>query len=268
METTDISPRIGTEVRIDRADLINGTYAAEIDRLLKERGALVFRDMHLDDEEQLSFASSLGEIMPLGDDGVSKISLDPKVSPVADYTRGAFFWHIDGANDDVPAKATMLTAKVLADEGGDTLIANTYAAYDDLPEEDKKAIDGVRVFHSLESSQRMVTPEPSYDELLRWQSRPSRIHPLVWKHRSGRNSLLLGATTLYVRDMDMEAGNRLLCRLRDWASQPRYVYRHKWSVGDLLVWDNTGTMHRAADYPLDSARLMHRTTLVGEEPIA
>ena|SRR5688572_27522679 len=268
METKDISPRIGTEVRIDRNDLINGTHAAAIDRLLKERGALVFRGMHLNDEEQLSFAQSLGEVVPLGEDGVSKISLDPKVSPVADYTRGAFYWHIDGANDDVPAKATMLTAKVLADEGGDTLIANTYAAYDDLPDDDKELIDGVRVFHSLEASQRMVNPEPSYADLLRWQERPSRTHPLVWKHQSGRNSLLLGATALYVRDMDMEEGNRLLCRLRDWASKPEYVYRHNWAVGDLLVWDNTGTMHRAADYPLDSQRLMHRTTLHGEEPIA
>jgi alpha-ketoglutarate-dependent taurine dioxygenase len=268
MKTTDISPRIGTEVRIDRAELVNGTYASEIDRLLKERGALVFRGMHLDDEEQLSFARSLGEVVPLGNDGVSKISLDPNVSPVADYTRGAFFWHIDGANDETPAKATMLTAKVLAEDGGDTLIANTYAAYDDLPDEDKKALEGVRVRHSLEASQRMVNPEPSYEQLLRWQTYPARSHPLVWHHRSGRTSLLLGATALYVEDLGVEEGNRLLCRLRDWATQPRFVYRHQWGTGDLLVWDNTGTMHRAADYPLDSPRLMHRTTLQGEEPIA
>src|SRR3546814_8961273 len=69
--------------------------------------------------EQLQFARTLGEVNPLGEDGVSKISLDPKVSSTADYTRGAFYWHIDGANDVVPAKATMLTAKVLSDEGGD-----------------------------------------------------------------------------------------------------------------------------------------------------
>src|SRR3546814_13529548 len=67
--------------------------------------------------EQLQFARTLGEVNPLGEDGVSKISLDPKVSSTADYTRGAFYWHIDGANDVVPAKATMLTAKVLSDEG-------------------------------------------------------------------------------------------------------------------------------------------------------
>jgi alpha-ketoglutarate-dependent taurine dioxygenase len=269
MEATDISPRIGTRVSIDKADLVNGAHAAELDRLMKERGALVFPQMHLSKEEQLAFARTLGDVVPLGEEGLSKISLDPKVSATADYTRGAFFWHIDGANDDIPAKATMLTAMVLSDEGtGDTMIANTYAAYDDLPEEDKQLVEGVRVFHSLEASQRMVHPEPSYDLLLRWQAYPSRTHPLVWKHRSGRKSLLLGASALYVKDMDLQEGNRLLCRLREWASQPQYVYRHQWTVGDLLVWDNTGTMHCAADYALDSKRLMHRTTLHGEEPIA
>src|SRR5581483_8808941 len=114
-EAIDLSARAGTEIRADRTGLIRGDYSKEIEKLLVKRSALVFRELFLTDQEQLQFAQTIGKVVPLGEDGVSKISLDPKVSESADYTRGAFFWHIDGANDLVPAKATMLTAKVLAD---------------------------------------------------------------------------------------------------------------------------------------------------------
>jgi alpha-ketoglutarate-dependent taurine dioxygenase len=97
---------------------------------------------------------------------------------------------------------------------------------------------------------------------------PPRTLPLVWKHRSGRKSLVLGATASHVEGMDQREGWALLTRLRDWATQPQFVYRHEWKLGDLVVWDNTGTMHRALPYPLDCGRLMHRTKLHGEEPFA
>ena len=266
--TIDLSPRAGSEIRADRHGLFNGDYSTQIEKLLVERSALVFRELFLTDAEQLQFARTIGQVAPLGEEGVSKISLDPAVSSSADYTRGAFFWHIDGANDAAPAKATMLTAKVLADEGGDTLICNTYAAYEDLPEAEKNALKGVRVRHALEATQRLVHPQPTAAELARWRERPSRTHPLVWNHQHGASSLLLGATCLYVHDATPEDSSMLLCRLMDWATQPQYVYRHKWKVGDFLLWDNTGTMHRADSYPLDSQRLMHRTTLHGEEPVS
>jgi alpha-ketoglutarate-dependent taurine dioxygenase len=264
----DLSQRVGSEIQADRAGLIKGDYSKQIEKLLVERSALVFRQIFLTDEEQLGFAKTIGKVIPLGEDGVSKISLDPTVSDTADYTRGAFFWHIDGANDVVPAKATMLTAKVLSDEGGDTLICNTYAAYADLPTTEKKALEGVKVRHALEATQRMVHPQPTADELARWRKRPSQTHPLVWQHQHGGTSLLLGATSLYVHDMSPEDSSMLLCRLQDWATQDQYVYRHKWKVGDFLLWDNTGTMHRADTYALNSKRLMHRTTLHGEEPVS
>lgn len=267
-ETQDASPRVGTVIRMSKEDMVNGTYADEINRLLPERSALVFPEMHLTIEEQLAFASTIGQIFLVGGNEVQKISMDPEINPVADYVRGAFYWHIDGANDDVPAKATMLNCRILAEEGtGDTMIANTYAAYEDLPDEDKDLIAGLRVRHCLESSQRMVHPDPTYAELQRWQAYPSKSHPLVWQHTSGHKSLLLGASAFYVEDMNVEKGKALLCRLQEFATQPQYVYRHKWSVGDFLLFDNTGTMHKAAPYDLKSDRLMDRTTLCGEESI-
>lgn len=268
-ETTDISPRVGTEIKIGKADLTSGKYAAEIEALLKTRSALVFRGLDLSEEEQLEFANTIGTVTLLGDNGLSKISLDPTVSDTADYTRGAFYWHIDGANDTYPAKATMLTAKTLSEWGGDTLICNTYAAYDDLLDEKKEEYSKVKVRHALEATQRMVHPDYTHAELMRWRGRPSQTHPLVWHHKdSGLKSLVMGATAYYVHDMSREDSDAFLAELMDYATQDKYVYRHKWTVGDLLVWDNTGTMHRADTYSLDSKRLMNRTTLEGEEALA
>lgn len=127
-EVVDLSARAGSEIRADHASLIHGEYSERIQKLLVDRSALVFRELFLTDEEQLQFAKTIGKVVPQGNDGVSKISLDPNVSDTADYVRGAFSWHIDGANDALPAKATMLTAKVLSEEGGDILICKTYAA--------------------------------------------------------------------------------------------------------------------------------------------
>jgi len=271
MQVEHASPRVGSTVTIDRADFLSGKYAGQIQELLVERSALVFTGMFLSDDEQLQFARTIGDVNLVGGDKeLQNISMDPAINPVADYTRGAFYWHIDGANDRIPAKATMLSVRTLpeADEGGDTLVANTYAAYEDLPDDEKRALEGVMVRHSLEASQRFLNPQPGVAELQRWRTHPSQTHPLVWHHRHGRASLLLGATCFYVEGVLPEEGNLLLCRLLEWSTQPQYVYRHKWQAGDFLLFDNTGTMHRAAEYPLDSKRLMRRTTLHGEEPVS
>ena len=268
-EVQHASPKVGSVIRTTKKEMLAGSHAEDIKQLLVERSALAFPEMFFTDDEQVEFASTIGKVFLVGTEEVQRISMDPAINPVADYTRGAFFWHIDGANDEVPAKATMLTAQVLAEgTDGDTLVANTFAAYEDLPDEDKELLAGLRARHCLEASQRMVHPDPSYALVQAWRSRPSRFHPLVWTHRSGQKSLLIGATAYYIENMDIEDGRALLCRLQEFATQPQYVYRHKWSVGDFLLWDNTGTMHKAAPYPLDSKRLMSRTTLFGEESIA
>ncbi len=268
-EVHHASPRVGSTIRTTRQDMLKGTYADQIKGLLTERSALVFPQMHLTVEEQVTFAGTIGEVLAVGGNEIQKISMNPDVNPVADYTRGAFYWHIDGANDDVPAKATMLNCRVLSEEGtGDTMVANTYAAYEDLPDEDKKLIAGLRARHCLESTQRMLYPDPSVAQIQRWQTHTSRFHPIVWQHRSGHKSLLIGATAYYVEGMDLEAGRMLLARLKEFATQSQYVYRHEWSVGDFLLFDNTGTMHKAAEYDLKSKRLMDRSTLRGEESIA
>jgi alpha-ketoglutarate-dependent taurine dioxygenase len=89
----------------------------------------------------------------------------------------------------------------------------------------------------------------------------------VWTHRSGRKSLVLGASADYVVGMDLDQGRALLAELLDRATQPELVYSHRWSVGDTVIWDNNGVLHRAAPYDSSSPREMLRTTVLGDEPI-
>lgn len=266
--TIDLTPRIGTEIRSDGDTLLGGAAAAEIRRLLSERGILVFRKLSFDGRQQVTFAKTLGDVLPQGENYIMKISLDKNENAGAEYLKGSFYWHIDGATDDVPTRAALLTAKKLSDTGGQTEFANTYAAYEDLPESEQQALSNLRVVHSFEAAQRMVNPEPAYSELQIWQRMKPKTHPLVWKHQSGRKSLVLGATASHIDGMSLEEGRALLCRIREWTTQPQFVYQHHWHVGDLVIWDNTGVMHRVQPYPLDSGRMMHRTTLVGEEALA
>ena len=175
---------------------------------------------------------------------------------------------VDEAAAQVLTLASILCAKRLASTGGDTEFCNTYAAYDALPESEKKELENLKVVHSNWALQRFLDPEPSYADFERAKDGPSSTQPLVWKHRSGRKSLVLGSTAAYVVDMEPLESMQLLVRLRDWATQPKFVYRHDWRLGDMVMWDNTGTMHRALPYAIASGRLMHRTMLQGEEPFA
>jgi alpha-ketoglutarate-dependent taurine dioxygenase len=170
-------------------------------------------------------------------------------------------------HDDRPQMATVLTAKVVAAEGGDTWFASTYAGYDALTDDERERFASMQVVHSLETSQRRVEPNPTEEDLARWRTRPASVHPLVWTHRSGRKSLVLGATADHIVGMDEDEGRALLAELLARSTRPENVYRHHWSVGDTVIWDNRGVMHRVTPYAMDSAREMLRTTIFGDEPI-
>lgn len=237
---------------------------------LEANGALVFRGLHIDDETQVAFSKKLGRVEVFGKGErpeIFRVSLDPVKNPRADYLRGTFHWHIDGATEDIPIMASVLSAHATAESGGETEFASTYAAYDDFTDDEKQRYKRVRVVHSFEAAQRLVHPNPSREELSMWQSRPSKEHPLVWRHRSGRHSLVLGATASHVVGMDADEGRSLLADLLVRATAPDGVFRHSWTVGDMVIWDNRGVMHRALPYDASSPRDMHRTTLHGDEPI-
>lgn len=276
-EVSDATPKIGAIIRADKETLLSGEKRDEIREIMEQRGVIVFPEINLSDEEQIVFTHTLGTFAHEageqgfgkdGKDSVYPITMDPKVNPNADYLKGAFYWHIDGTMSDIPIKASIMSSRSLSKEGGETEFCNTYAAYDELPEDEKAQIEDLKVEHAMWRSQLYHNPEPSYEKLKLWQSIGRNTLPLVWTHESGRKSLVLGATALQVEGMDIAESEALLVRLRDWATSPQFVYRHHWKLGDMVIWDNTGTMHRALPYDHNSGRLMHRTKLEGEEAFA
>jgi alpha-ketoglutarate-dependent taurine dioxygenase len=268
--TEPIKPLIGSRVLNDKKDLLSGKFATEIRELLEQRGVLVFPEIHFTDEEQVAFTNTLGKLEPERNSGtVFKVTLDTKENPhSAEYLKGSLYWHLDGTMNDVPILASLLASKKLSTSGGNTGFCSTYAAYEHLPAEKKKELDGLRVVHSVWATVFYYEPEPSLAKLQGMQAIGERELPLVWKHRSGRKSLIIGCTAHRVIDMSPPKSTELLVGLREWATSEQFSYSHKWSVGDLVMWDNTGTLHRAEPYDLQSGRLLHRTKLAGEEPFA
>lgn len=271
LDTREITPRVGTEVLADKAALLSGDHATAIRQLLEDRGVLVFPKIGFADSEQIAFTETLGTFAAEHrGEKLYKVSLDTEVNKQADYLKGSLYWHIDGTMNDVPILASLLQSVALGSDGkGDTEFCNTYAAYDDLPEEEKAEIESLRVMHSAWNTLFYYEPEPDIKTVRQMQAiGGDRELPLVWTHRSGRKSLVLGATARHVVDMDYRRSAELLVRLRDWATSAQFTYRHVWSVGDLVIWDNTGTMHRATPYDPAAGRLLQRTKLAGEEPFA
>ena len=272
IETVKLAETVGAEVRgVDVETLLSddGVPGWTLEALAAN-GVLVFRDLHIDDAAQVAFSRRLGRVEVLGTGEhpeIFLVTLDPARNPIAAYLRGTFDWHIDGLTDDVPIMATILSAHGVAESGGETEFASTYAAYDALRDEERERLSSVRVVHTLEASQRRLTPDPSPEELAAWRARPPKEHPLIWNHRDGRRSVVLGPTADHVVGMDRDEGQALLDDLLARATTPDRVYRHEWRVGDMVIWDNRGVLHRALPYDPSSPRDMHRTTLHGDEPI-
>jgi len=267
---TDLSTRIGSEVETRREELLAGDHSARIRELLELRGVLVFHGIDFSDEEMQQFALTMGAIQG-GETyagSVFKVTFDADHNPHGEtYLMGAQEWHIDRTDIDTPPLGSMLTPRVLAKVGGQTDFANTYAAYEDLPEEEKRFLEGLEVEHRVEDPIRRRTENPTEEQIKAWQAKEPKIHPLVWQHRSGRRSLVLGGTASRIVGMDKAESDSLLARLMEWSEKPEYTYRHEWTMGDFVIWDNTGTMHRMVPFDKASGRRLHRITLVGEEPI-
>lgn len=265
-----IKPKIGSRILNTKEELLSGELSAEINELLEQRGVLVFKKLGLTEEEQIKFTNQLGgNATEIGVDGgaIFSISLDKGEhhKSVIEYLKGSLFWHIDGTMNPVPVRGSILTSKVLPTWGGNTEFANCYAAYDDLPQETKDKIDDLRVVHAMWVSQLYHTPEPTIEQLDDWMSKGTQELPLVWRHSTGRKSLVLGNTARNVVGKNMEESTRILHGLREFATSEPYHYAHEWEVGDSVMWDNTGTLHRAMPYDPDCGRLLKRTILLGHE---
>lgn len=281
MSTVRIEPikqHIGGIVHVTKDRLLDAATVAAVREALEERSVLVFPRLQLTDAEQVAFTDKLGKRgsytqkapgNDVSEKDVYTVTLDKKINTQPEYVLGTFFWHIDGVTMDQPLpKATLLAARKVAPVGGQTEFASTYAAYESLPETEKRAIEPLRVVHMLEASMRPVFERLSEEDLARWRGMScTMIHPLVWTHPSGRKSLVVGTHADYVVGQPIAHGRSLLARLQEWAAQPAFSYRHEWSEGDLVIWDNWGVMHRVVPYDENCGRRMHRTTIMGQERV-
>jgi len=283
-----LHPRFVAEVGpVDLRRAHDGETLAEIRAGMDEHAILVFRDQPFTDDEQLAFAQRLdGQLHPrtgsaapgknrLGDEALSDISniaADGGILGSTDrrraYTLGNRLWHTDASFVDPPGRYSMLSAKVVPAVAADTEFADMRSAYDTLPDETKARLEGLRVHHSIAHSRQTLGFEFSAEEQ---EKLPGAVHPLVRTlPRSGRRSLYLASHASRILDWPVPEGRLLLRDLMEHATRPELVYRHAWRVGDLVIWDNRATMHRACPFDDTTYRreLRRVTTLDVPEPAA
>ncbi|WP_327100657.1 TauD/TfdA family dioxygenase [Nocardia vinacea] len=269
--TKKLSATVGVEILdVDVERLVgDDDLPARCLELLERHSVLLFRELHAGDDAQVAFARKLGPLARFPNypnPNVMIISFDPD-NPNAKYYPSNDYWHIDGAMDEVPAKASIMSAHVITDKGGETAFASTYAAYDALCSAERERFADLQVIHRMARIQRLTNPNPTPEQEADWARWPDRAHPLVWTHRTGRKSLVFGASASHIVGMEPEQGRALLDDLTARATAPDRVYKHTWSVGDMVIWDNTGLIHRACEFDRNLPRRMHRSTVVGEESI-
>ncbi|MBM4440360.1 MAG: TauD/TfdA family dioxygenase [Candidatus Rokubacteria bacterium] len=259
------------------APLDDATWTA-IRAALDEHSVLVFRGQTLDDERQIAFSERFGPLEKTrsmnpaaGTVFARQSNLDIKTGeriPAEDrrmvYQLANMLWHSDSSFKSVGSLCSLLSARIVPPEGGATEFASARAAYPSLPDDLTRQAESLTVVHDFSWSRDQVRPG-FFTEKERAEYPPVQ-HPLVRTNPvNGAKSLFLGAHASHVVGMPVEEGRALLARLLAHVTQPQFVYRHEWSEGELVIWDNRCVLHRAT--PFDAARykrFMQRTTVGGD----
>jgi alpha-ketoglutarate-dependent 2,4-dichlorophenoxyacetate dioxygenase len=282
-----VGPCFAAEVDgIDISKPLRPGDVAAIHAGMDKYAVLVFHGQHIDDEQQLAFTRSLGEIehaigtglrapheyrLPTTFADVSNLDKDNKPFARDDRRRlfslGNRLWHSDSSFKVVPAKYSLLHARSVTSKGGNTEFADMRAAYDALDEETKAEIEDLVCEHSQMYSRQLLGfadfTEEERARLTPVRQRLVRTHPVT-----GRRSLYLSSHAGAIVGWPVPEARAFLRDLVEAATQREFVYAHKWRVGDLVMWDNRQTMHRARPFPAHEPRDMRRTTLVGDGPTA
>jgi len=280
-----IGPCFAGEVeRIDLRRPVSPQEVAAIHAGMDRYAVLVFHDQPIDDEQQLAFTRSLGEIeqaigtslrapdeyrLPTTFADVS--NLDKHNRPMARDDRRRLFgignrlWHSDSSFKPTPANYSLLHARSIPSKGGNTEFADMRAAYDALDEETKAEVEDLVCEHSQIFSRQQLGFTDFTDEE-RERFRPVR-QVLVRTHPvTGRKSLFLASHAGTIVGWPVPEARAFLRDLTEHATHREFVYAHKWRVGDLVMWDNRQTMHRARPFPPHEPRDMRRTTVAGDGP--
>jgi alpha-ketoglutarate-dependent 2,4-dichlorophenoxyacetate dioxygenase len=282
-----IQPAFAADVSdIDITRPVAPADVAAIEAAMDKYAVLVFRDQKLTDEQQMVFSMNFGALenarggnvtkpgdhrLPTGMNDVSNLGKDHK--PLARDSRqrlfnlGNMLWHSDSSFRAIPAKYSLLSARVVNPKGGDTEFADMRAAYDALDDDTKREIEAYVCEHSLMYSRGSLGFGDYSDEEKELfkpvRQRLVRTHPVT-----GRKSLYLSSHAGTILGLPTPEARIILRDLNEHATQPRFVYVHKWKLNDLVMWDNRQTMHRGRRYDESQPRDVRRTTVAGDAPTA
>jgi alpha-ketoglutarate-dependent 2,4-dichlorophenoxyacetate dioxygenase len=285
MKIRQIHPVFVGEVSdIDITRPLSPAEVAEIEAGMNEHAVLVFHDQQLTDERQMAFTVNFGRLedarggnitrpeerrLDVGMNDVSNLGKDHRPlerdSRQRLFNLGNMLWHSDSSFRAIPARWSLLSARVVNPVGGNTEYADMRAAYDALDEATRKLIEDLVCEHSLMYS-RGSLGMLDYSEEERAMFKPVRQRLVRTHPATGRKSLYLSSHAGAIVGMPMADARILLRDLTEHATQPQFVYVHRWRVGDFVMWDNQRTMHRVRRYDDNHPRDMRRTTLAGHAP--
>jgi alpha-ketoglutarate-dependent 2,4-dichlorophenoxyacetate dioxygenase len=281
IEVTPLHPTLGAELRgVDLTRPVVPGVFGEIEAAFNRSGILVFPGQRLTDEQQLAFSRLFGPLEVNPNYAGAKMRLRADIADISNldaegqvlarddrrnlFNLGNQLWHTDSSFKHLPAKCSLLSARELPSPGpmgrGETEFADLRAAWDALAETKQRQLDGLVVEHSIFRSRSQIGFADFNDEIFK-QLPPVR-QALVRHHpASGRTSLYLASHASHILAWPVEQGRALIEELIAFATQPQFVYQHRWTVGDLVMWDNRCTMHRGRPYDDTQRRVLHRTTV-------
>ena len=285
MKIRQIHPVFVGEVSdVDITRPLSATEVAGIEAGMNEHAVLVFHEQPLTDEQQMAFTVNFGRLedarggnitkpearrLEVGMNDVSNLGKDNRPlerdSRQRLFNLGNMLWHSDSSFRAIPARWSLLSARVVNPVGGNTEYADMRAAYDTLDDATKKLIEDLVCEHSLMYS-RGSLGMLDYSEEERAMFKPVRQRLVRTHPATGRKSLYLSSHAGAIIGMPMAEARILLRDLTEHATQPQFVYVHRWRPGDFVMWDNRRTMHRVRRYDDAHPRDMRRTTLAGDAP--
>ena len=281
LEVTPLHPTLGAEVRgVDLTRQVLPEVFAEIEAAFNRYGILVFPEQPVTDGQQIAFSQLFGPLEVNPNYAGAKMRLRPDVADISNldaegrvlarddrrnlFNLGNQLWHTDSSFKRIPAKCSLLSARELPSlgpmGGGETEFADLRAAWDALPEARRRELVGLVVEHSIFRSRSQIGFADFNDEI--FKQLPPVPQALVRHHpASGRTSLYLASHASHIIGWPVEEGRELIEELIAFATQPQFVYQHRWTAGDLVIWDNRCTMHRGRPYDDTQRRVLHRTTV-------
>jgi len=274
LEVVPLSPTIGASIRgLDLRQELDDETVADIRAALLDHLVLFFEDQDISAEQHLAFAERFGDIEephPV----FGKHTHDPRLTIIESRGRSGdedHEWHSDVTYQQAPTMGSILHSRIIPTTGGDTLFASAYAAYDSLSERLQEFLSTLTASHSFELGWgKTVRRETGGDERMRELNAvfPLRTHPVVRTHpETGRKSLFINQYyTTRINELSEKESAALLRLLFDHFTLPEFQLRHRWKQNDIAFWDNRSTLHYATHDYGGQHRLMHRVTLVGDEP--